>query len=496
VPAGIDEAFEVALRGDFVPLLAARASASTADRIAIDAVVSLASDRPPPRAADARAHSARRALAPMALHAFLSADRRRLDEVLSAHDALGERREVASGWAALFDGKPIASEGGETDAANKVELAAQRAFAALEEGDIARAIELSRRATRMARTEGFVFLEYLASIVLARVRRYSGKPHLATRILAALAQVAPGPWRAFVQWERALTLDAVGRPMWSSTDALARMLDAASRGDRVGFEAAAEFRSGLRPLDRELEAVAAAIDPARARASIERWYNGEIAESPGEIAGFTGSSVDAEGEEHAGVLVLVSPDAPARRILRAGAGLLDRGARADVSYALAQARTYQLLAELAFAGPSGLDREVAFRRVYGFAFQPATHAGVLRTLVHRARSVIEGAADIARSDTRLSLVPVRAFVFPDPRCAQSIESLVLRSLALREGRASASEIAEALGVSARTVQTALKDLVLEGVCAVDGKGRAVSYKLEDTTFWEPTLDRMSPRGIL
>jgi hypothetical protein len=482
----IEDAFETALRGDFVPLLEGRERASAEDRTAIDALVALASDRPPPR--DARGP---RAVRPLALHAFLSADRRRLAEVCAVAPA--PQRILAEGWAAIFDGRALPTASAELDASSKVELSVQRAFATLEEGDVEKATELARRAMRMARTEGFVFLEYAASIVLARVRRYSGKPHLATRILAALSQVAPGPWRAFVQWERALGLDAIGRPIWNATGALAGMLEHAARGARAEFDAAAAYRSTFRPLDRELEAVGAAIDPARAAASA--WSRGSDAASPGEIAGLAVSSVDSEGAEHAGVLVAVGPSAPARRLLRAGAGLLDRAVRVDTSYGLSQARTYHLLAELAFAGPSGLDRDEVFRRVYGFAFQPS-HSGVLRTLIHRARTAIEGAGDIARSDTGLALVPSKPFVFPDPRCAQSLESLVLRSLALREGRASAREISESLGVSSRTVQTALKELVLEGVCAMDGKGPAVSYKLEDTTFWEPTLDRLSLRGLV
>ena len=43
----------------------------------------------------------------------------------------------------------------------------------------------------MAQSEALSQHEYLANVTLARVRRYSGRPHLALHILAALRRVAP-----------------------------------------------------------------------------------------------------------------------------------------------------------------------------------------------------------------------------------------------------------------------------------------------------------------
>ncbi|MEM9192403.1 MAG: helix-turn-helix domain-containing protein [Myxococcota bacterium] len=78
---------------------------------------------------------------------------------------------------------------------------------------------------------------------------------------------------------------------------------------------------------------------------------------------------------------------------------------------------------------------------------------------------------------------------PDPRCAKSIDDRILRTLA-ESGMSNARATAEKLGAPLRSVQHALKRLVDEGACFVEKQGRAVHYRIEDTTFFEPTRERL------
>jgi hypothetical protein len=54
------------------------------------------------------------------------------------------------------------------------------------------------------------------------------------------------------------------------------------------------------------------------------------------------------------------------------------------------------------------------------------------------------------------------------------------------GAMSAEHAAQRLGVPLRTVQALLAQLVEEGECHADKNGRRVQYRVEDTTFSEPT----------
>jgi predicted ArsR family transcriptional regulator len=65
---------------------------------------------------------------------------------------------------------------------------------------------------------------------------------------------------------------------------------------------------------------------------------------------------------------------------------------------------------------------------------------------------------------------------------------VLRCIA-REGRMAARSISDALGISIRSAQSALEELVQNGSCQRHKIGRAVEYAVEDTTFQEPTAHR-------
>ncbi len=470
------------MRGDFHGLM--DPGGGEADALDAQALLALATDRAPPDVDSMRAARAQRGLRVAALRALLDEDEARLSAIGEAQRAVGAPASAAAiteGWRRLMRGEPAAPDG-DADGPGRIELVAQRALGLLEAGDVEEATTHARRATRMARTEGFVFLEYLASIVLARVRRHAGSPHLAARILSTLARVAPGPWRGWIDYELAMTGEASAGPhRWTATRAL--------HGEAVEVRFA--------PAARELAAITAACRPALAAPPAMRaWLEGRVTDAPGAVVGLSQPAVDGGGREWAGVFVLATGPGRARRLLRAGLdGLaLPESHRLDEPYKLNQARPFLLLAELAFA-PGPVAVSALFERIYGFGYQPTRHGAVLRMLVRRAREKIPEGASIERGDDGLWLDPGPGLAFPDPRCGVGLEGLVLRSLASRDGKASASELADALGVSSRTVQTIVKGLVEDGVCEVVGKGRASHYKLEDTTFWEPTIERMSPRGV-
>ncbi|MEO7669052.1 MAG: hypothetical protein ABIW57_06920, partial [Polyangia bacterium] len=85
-----------------------------------------------------------------------------------------------------------------------IESTVLRALLALSAGLTDDAVDMARRASRMAQSESLPQLEYLANVTLARVRRYSGRPHLALHILAALSRVAPSAWQGWIGWEMLL----------------------------------------------------------------------------------------------------------------------------------------------------------------------------------------------------------------------------------------------------------------------------------------------------
>jgi hypothetical protein len=137
------------------------------------------------------------------------------------------------------------------------------------------------------------------------------------------------------------------------------------------------------------------------------------------------------------------------------------------------------------AGPAGIAREDLFRRVYGFTFKQVTHQGVLDVLVHRVRALLGESATLDRSVRTIAAVARAPLAVPEGASAQPLEDRVLRALAERGGLG-AREAAEAIGIPLRTVQAALARLVEEGACLTERRGRAVAYRVEDTTFSEPT----------
>jgi hypothetical protein len=356
----------------------------------------------------------------------------------------------------------------------------------------------------MAATERLEAEMSLANLVLARVRRHTGRPHLAALIARVVARWAPRPFSAWVRWEMALAGgEQAGAPpalelasyrarFSSAVDALARLLAAGreARGDDATAAAAAlrERLAGAAPFLAEADALAGAIDPSAVPTSeLETWATGASPLPPYGLHGVchVGEEAPARGDTTA--CVVARPGARGRRVLRLG---LERGAASAGSATTgevdqAQSRTDTGLAVLALAGPDGLAIDDFFRQVYGFPYSPPLHRTILNVLVHRMRRRLPGAADVEREDERLRLALTQPVAVLDARCSEPAVQRVLWLLA-RRGTATAKDAAQVLGIPLRTAQAVLQQLAAEGACTVSREGKQLSYRIDDTTFSEPT----------
>jgi hypothetical protein len=426
------------------------------------------------------------------------------------------RAELLDAWRLLLSGHPEEATTAATAvhgqaskervAAVVIDASTLRAFAALTAGDLAEATMLARRASRMARTEGMPQPEYLAHLVLARVRRMTGHPHLATRILEALVRVASPVWAGWIRWELvfsgsmelAFPGELPSAPAehtshaWRMAWKLAELHHAAERGDRPAFDATgnalARWVESFPPLRDELEAARSACDPRRAPIDPEvaSWITGTTAETPAPLHGLcTRTSSDA-AEESAMAYALRAEDGSRRRVMRLGRALAESPRIAVLRQTRRkQGRVETILAVLVLAMDDGVDEAVAFEEVYGFSYEPEIHKGVFDVLLHRTREYLGEHGRIERTGGRVRLFLGRPILVPDPRCSQPIQDQLLRAIAAARG-ATAKDVAKAIGVSVRTAQAALTELAADGACLVDKDGRRVAYRVEDTTFSEPT----------
>jgi len=394
--------------------------------------------------------------------------------------------ELAAGEATVAHARFESLRRRATDPSVVVDAASWAAFAALATGDVDDALGRARRASRMARTESLLGCEYLASAVLARARRHAGAPHLAARVCGQLLDVVPSTWRPWVTYELSLAGGAPTDHAGSPSAELAALFDAARGGDRDAFDAAAAaYRvrvRGFGPLAAEADAVIEALDPDGAATSA--FARGEDALSPHGV-------VDPLEGEGAVACVLVRPGAPARRVLTAAGGLVEPDRFEPTGDAAREVRSATLLSVLAFASP--LPLEEAFAAVYGFTFTSAKHDAVMRTLLHRARTMLGHAGAIDRDGQTLSLRADQTLLIPDPRCTRPADQRVLAALARGGGAVGAKDLARTLRVPLRTVQLALKRLVEDGAARAQKDGRRVEYVVEDSAFCEPTLSRLARR---
>lgn len=411
---------------------------------------------------------------------------------------LSGNADAAESLGALKALQQRASEQG--DAHTVVEAAIWSAVAQLEVGPVEDALKRARRASRMARTESMPQLEYFSAIILARLRRLTGTPHLASRILNAVGRFASAQWLGWVAWELFWVDDddAVERALARGgsqpapsigvgRDLLALGRGAAS-GDRAHVAAAMSRLSGAprpRMTDAELATLHHHLLPG--------------GEPPAPTAAFCAGTdpvvplgldkrAGAEGFKARGC-VLVHPRGAWRTFPSALAVI--EGAPPPLGKAAGQARMDTLVAVLALAGPEGLPTAEVFAATYGFTYIPTTHAGTFRVLLHHVRKRMAGLATISREDKRLRLVCERPFAVEDPRCTESVASRLLLQIA--RNPTGARSLAKALAVPLRTAQLALHELVDDGSCVRVRKGNAVEYRVEDTTFLEPTSIRARDR---
>jgi hypothetical protein len=186
------------------------------------------------------------------------------------------------------------------------------------------------------------------------------------------------------------------------------------------------------------------------------------------------------------VLVLARPDRPGVRLLDPGAPLAEaRGAARLPKTQRRQGRTDTALAVLALGDAAGLPEEDFFRASYGFAFARSVHGGVLDVLLHRARAHLDSAGEIGRARGLVTLTLRRPLLLVDPRCTAYDDNRVLQLVAKR-GCMTAKETSHELGIPLRSAQAALEALIATGACARERNGRAVVYRVDDTTFQEPT----------
>jgi hypothetical protein len=374
------------------------------------------------------------------------------------------------------------------DPAGVVESASLRALALLVSGAEDEARNVARRASRMARTEGLRPPIYLANTVLARVRRAGGRAHLATRILSALAPIAPPLWSTWLSWELVMAGGGAVAPpagLRGPGRDLARALDAARRGDRSEFDASVaavdEATRSCWPLARDVRVARSVLDPeSEVDAALEAFRSGRDHDPPLGIEGLAGP-LD-EGEAFAWAARL--GDGRSLRLLAPGIGLV-HGAHAIVPGQKTISRVRSALPALVLAGGEGLSEERLFAEVYGFTYVRELHRNPLNILVHRVRAELPQGAELEREDGVVRLRLHGAFVVPDGRCTVDLEARMLRYLATRGGT-SAKDAAEALAIPLRSAQAALESLVTEGECLRERDGRHVGYRVEDTTFEELT----------
>jgi hypothetical protein len=376
-----------------------------------------------------------------------------------------------------------------------VDAAAARGLALAEAGRVDEALTHARRACRMGRTERLPQSEYLAGLVLARLRRLTGQPHMATRIASALRRIAPPPWHDWVDWEITMGSGATPAVAQGPARELQLLLHHANDGDRPAFASTLvtlrDRTSGFGPLHRDVDRIEVALDPDLDPAPIDpavgSWCRGvdPFAPAPHGLGGLNGPQLD-EGPAVDVSLVIARPNRPGRRVLRAARGLVSSAGGKRWLADRKIGRTEGLVSALALIGPEGTDDESLFRSVYGFAYAPALHRGTFDVALHRARARVEPFGRIVRGGGRMLLEVERSFVVPDPRSTAGPDSRVLGRLA-RAGELSARELARTLGMPLRTVQDALRGLVDDGVCRQQRAGRQILYAIEDTTFQEPTL---------
>ena len=449
-----------------------------------------------------------------ARHAILAWDSGGLDRIVATlGDDTAGWAGWARAWASLLRGEWTDAHdraatletdaSARKDAALVIESAALRALAAAYAGETPRALVTARRASRMARTEAIPEQEYVAHLALAHVRRLTGHPHLATRILGALAQAAPPPFYGWLRWELVMagaletaqrlaeSMPSVRTSSAEAAAALEEIVGAAESCDVRRWDAARAVldrhaRSPMIAADAGAVLDACDLERTPRDTDVIAWCAGATAEGPSRLHGILTRRGSAPPDDSAIAYVIAHPHGERRRIPR----LVWSFSRTDGVVVLAQGRRKQgrvetLVSALALAGDGGLDETDCFAEVYEFVYEPEVHKNIFHVLVHRAREWLGDAGTVEVGGGRISLRLERPVLVPDPRCTKPMQDRLLRAVAENRG-ATAKDIARAIGVSLRVAQAALQELSADGACLAQREGKQVRYVVEDTTFSEPT----------
>ncbi len=352
-----------------------------------------------------------------------------------------------------------------------------------------------QEALNATRSEVPEALRTLLSICRARLQRVEGRPHVALNTLHGLAASLAPEWRSWIGWETLMAGGArvtlgepavVELPFSRMLNAASAALEAIQRTDRVAFEHSLGALKGACPswpgLQQEVDAFGALLCPDQQTADLEvlAWRAGMRAQLP---FGFNLPTVSAEGAE-AEAWVLCVPERSATRLMSAGVGL--QAGVCNLSgpneAGTGGTRTDSAIAVLALAGEKGVAYTDFVRTIYGIAFVPKRHQGMLDVLVHRMRVRLSGRAEIRRTEgSHLVLSVKEPFVIPDGRTSIEMPDRLLRVLGTFGG-ASAQQASLALGIPRRTAHRLLQQLAAEHSCSALRKGGRVLYRISDAAL--------------
>lgn len=410
------------------------------------------------------------------------------------------RRRVARAERLLADGEleatraalaPLRSDDEVAASAPAVRALCVDAIAACGLGAIDDATLAARTASRRARILRQRAYRYLAGLCLAHARRRSGRPHLAVRILSALEPIIPDAYRGWLVLEQIATGHVRPDPVEPTSCvaselaiAAAALVRAAARSDRSAFDDAAQrLEAPVFVAAETLQVLPSLLDPMREDVPPDAhdFLFGRDPRIP------RGLELLAAGLDVASWPVAVHRPAhgPPRRVVSAGLGLAADELALVPASRLRQGRTDVAAAVLALC-PASMSEDAFFRETFGMRFVPPIHESVLAMTLSRVRKKLDGVAEVARGQGEVRLVPQRPFAVSDPRCAPPPEGAVLRLVA-QQGRITARGAAKTLGVSLRTVQSAVRQLVSDGELELDRAGRSIAYRVDDTSFTSPAV---------
>ncbi|MEL6544730.1 MAG: hypothetical protein AAFQ82_08895, partial [Myxococcota bacterium] len=361
-----------------------------------------------------------------------------------------------------------------------VESIALQAWCALE-FDVDEATGHARRAARLARTEKHPQQEYLANLILARVRRAAGSPHLSARILYALREVAPPLWQTWLDYELFVS-GAIG----SQGARLANWVTAldSPNSDRLeAFEATVHKTWGVFPqTQRELRLLFEAVRPEQP--TDNPFMLGETHTIPGCLFGLARLPGRSPLREMVLAYIYSEPGRAPRRFFRLGyRRALNLRPELLIAGPCKSSRALALLGRLVFQRTARVEDLVSMP--YSREFGAAADLTALDVVIHRARRELRDLGTLTRSKDTLSLRLDGSVLLPDGVCIEGPSDRVLLAIGRAVDPASSEEIAAAVGLAPRTVQAVLKTLIEDGVCEVLKEGRRTRYLVVDSVFSTP-----------